>query len=170
LVVDGWTSVVAVPATAKREPRQTGHEFMSWKIWSLKKSVWVFHVNTGACNNCDIEIINLLTPKYDVERLGIKLVGSPRHADALLVTGVVTAQAAPRLREVYRQTPKPCIVFAIGACACETGIFNGAYHVVGPVDKIIREIDPEAIIAYVPGCPPKPEAMISGVVKALSIL
>jgi Ni,Fe-hydrogenase III small subunit len=170
LVVDGWTSVIAVPATAKREPRQTGHEFMSWKIWSLKKSVWVFHVNTGACNNCDIEIVNLLTPKYDVERFGIKLVGSPRHADALLVTGVVTAQAAPRLREVYRQTSKPCVVFAIGACACETGIFNGAYHVVGPVDKIIREVDPNAIIAYVPGCPPKPEAMISGVVKALSVL
>jgi Ni,Fe-hydrogenase III small subunit len=170
LVVDGWTSVIAVPATAKREPRQTGHEFMSWKIWSLKKSVWVFHVNTGACNNCDIEIVNLLTPKYDVERFGIKLVGSPRHADALLVTGVVTAQAAPRLREVYRQTSKPCVVFAIGACACETGIFNGAYHVVGPVDKIIREVDPKAIIAYVPGCPPKPEAMISGVVKALSVL
>jgi len=143
---------------------------MSWKIWSLKKSVWVFHVNTGACNNCDIEIVNLLTPKFDVERLGIKLVGSPRHADALLVTGVVTAQAAPRLRELYRQTSKPCVVFATGACACETCIFNGAYHVVGPVDKIIREVDPNAIIAYVPGCPPKPEAMISGVVKALSIL
>jgi len=143
---------------------------MSWKMWSLKKSVWVFHVNTGACNNCDIEIVNLLTPKYDVERFGIKLVGSPRHADALLVTGVVTAQAAPRLREVYHQTAKPCVVFAIGACACETGIFNGAYHVVGPVDKIIREVDPNAIIAYVPGCPPKPEAMISGVVKALSVL
>jgi len=83
---------------------------------------------------------------------------------------VVTAQAAPRLREVYRQTSKPCIVFAMGACACQTGVFNGAYHVVGPVDKIIREVDPNAIIAYVPGCPPKPEAMISGVVKALSVL
>jgi Ni,Fe-hydrogenase III small subunit len=58
----------------------------------------------------------------------------------------------------------------MGACACGTGIFNGAYHVVGPVDKIIREIDPNAIIAYVPGCPPKPEAMISGVVKTLSVL
>ncbi len=143
---------------------------MSWKISSLKKSIWVFHVNTGACNNCDIEIVNLLTPRYDVERFGIKLVGSPRHADALLVTGVGTAQAAPRLQEVYRQTPKPCVVFAIGACACGTGIFNGAYHVVGPVDKIIREVDPNAIIAYVPGCPPKPEAMISGVVKMLSVL
>ena len=143
---------------------------MSLKLWSLKKSVWVFHVNTGACNNCDIEIVNLLTPKYDVERFGIKLVGSPRHADALLVTGVVTAQAAPRLREVYRQTPKPCVVFSIGACACDTGIFRNGYHVRGPVDKIIREVDPEAIIAYVPGCPPKPEAMISGVVSALSVI
>ena len=143
---------------------------MSWKIWSLKKSPWVFHVNTGACNNCDIEIVNLLTPKYDVERFGIKLVGSPRHADALLVTGVGTRQAVIRLREVYRQTPKPCVVFLMGACACGTGIFEGAYHVPGAVDEVIREVDPRAIIAYVPGCPPKPEAMISGVVKALSAI
>lgn len=143
---------------------------MSWKIWSLKKSPWVFHVNAGACNNCDIEIVDLLTPKFDVERFGIKLVGSPRHADALLVTGVGTRQAAKRLQEVYRQTPKPCVVFAIGACACSTGIFSNGYHVVGPVDKIIKEVDRNAIIAYVPGCPPKPEAMISGVVRALSAL
>jgi membrane-bound hydrogenase subunit mbhJ len=143
---------------------------MNWKIWSLKKSPWVFHVNAGACNNCDIEIVDLLTPKFDVERFGVKLVGSPRHADALLVTGVGTRQAAKRVQEAYRQTPKPCVVFAIGACACGTGIFNSGYHVVGPIDKIIKEVDPNAIIAYVPGCPPKPEAMISGIVKALSAL
>ena len=100
----------------------------------------------------------------------MRLVGSPRHADALLVTGVVTAQAAPRLIEVYRQTPKPCVVFCMGACAVDTGIFYQGYHVVGPVDKIIRQEDPNAIIAYVPGCPPRPQAMISGVVKALSAL
>jgi len=143
---------------------------MNWKIWSLKKSPWVFHVNVGACNNCDIEIVNCLTPKFDVERFGIKLVGSPRHADALLVTGVGTRQAAVRLREVYRQTPKPCVVFLIGACPCGTGIFYKGYHVEGPVDKILKEEDPNAIIAYVPGCPPKPEAIISGVVKALAAL
>lgn len=143
---------------------------MDWRIWSLKKSPWVFHVNAGACNNCDIEVVNLLAPKFDVERFGVKLVGSPRHADALLVTGVGTAQAAKRVQEVYRQTPKPCVVFCIGACACDTGIFHNGYHVVGPIDKIIKEIDPNAIIAYVPGCPPKPEAMISGIVKALSAL
>jgi Ni,Fe-hydrogenase III small subunit len=129
---------------------------MSWKIKALKKSPWVFHVNAGACNNCDIEIVNCLTPKFDVERFGIKLVGSPRHADALLVTGVGTRQAAIRVREIYRQT--------------STGIFSQGYHVVGPVDKIIREVDPNAIIMYVPGCPPKPEAIISGVVKALAAI
>ncbi len=143
---------------------------MSWKIWALKKSRWVFHVNTGACNNCDIEVLELLTPRFDVERFGIKLVGTPRHADALVVTGGVTRQAAPRLKEIYRQTPKPCVVFAIGGCACSKGIFKDAYHMAGPVDKIIREVDSRALIMYIPGCPPKPEAMISGVVKALSIL
>ncbi|MEW5816582.1 MAG: hydrogenase [Spirochaetota bacterium] len=143
---------------------------MSWKLWALKKSPWVFHVNTGACNNCDIEVLELLTPRFDVERFGIKLVGTPRHADALIVTGGVTRQAAPRLKEIYLQTPKPCVVFAIGACACSMGIFKDAYHMAGPVDKVIREIDPNAIIMYVPGCPPKPEAMILGVVKALSSL
>ncbi len=142
---------------------------MNWIRW-LKKSPWVFHVNTGACNNCDIEIVDCLTPKHDLERFGIKLVGTPRHADALLVTGVGTRQAVPRLLEIYRQVPKPCVVFLIGACAIGTGIFAGGYHVAGPVDEILKKEDPNAIIAYVPGCPPKPEAMISGIVKALSIL
>jgi membrane-bound hydrogenase subunit mbhJ len=141
-----------------------------WKKVALKKSPWVFHVNAGACNNCDIEIVDCITPRFDVERFGVKLVGSPRHADALLVTGVVTEQVVPRLQEVYRQTAKPCVVFAIGACACDRGIFAPGYHVAGPVDKVIREIDPNAIIAYVPGCPPKPEAIISGIVKALKAL
>ncbi|MGB8226338.1 MAG: hypothetical protein WCE45_05665 [Sedimentisphaerales bacterium] len=141
-----------------------------WKKFGLKKSPWVFHVNAGACNNCDIEIVDCLTPRFDVERFGVKLVGSPRHADALLVTGVVTEQVVPRLQEVYRQIAKPCVVFAIGACACDRGIFMPGYHVAGPVDKIIKEIDPDAIIAYVPGCPPKPEAMISGIVTALKAL
>jgi Ni,Fe-hydrogenase III small subunit len=130
----------------------------------------VYHVNVGACNNCDIEVLELLTPRYDVERFGIVLVGSPRHADALLVTGVCTRQAEARLRAVYEQTPKPCVVFCIGVCACTGGIFRHAYHLGQPVDKVIREIDPGAIIAYVPGCPPKPEAMILGAVKALGTL
>jgi membrane-bound hydrogenase subunit mbhJ len=76
----------------------------------------------------------------------------------------------PRLKEVYRQTAKPCVVFLVGACPCGTGIFSSGYHVEGPVDKLIREEDPNAIIAYVPGCPPKPEAIMSGVLKALAAI
>jgi len=140
------------------------------KMWGLKKSPWVYHVNTGACNNCDIEIVDLLTPRFDVERFGIVLVGSPRHADALMVTGGVTMQVKSRLQEIYLQTPKPCVVFAVGACGCSKGIFKDGYHMVGPVDKVIKEVDPNAIIVYIPGCPPKPEALILGVVKALSAL
>ena len=143
---------------------------MGIKTWALKKAPWVFHVNTGACNNCDIEVLDCLTPRFDIERFGMVLVGSVRHADALLVTGGVTRQAKPRLQEVYRQAAKPCLVLCIGACACSMGVFKDGYHMAGPVDKVIREVDPNAIIAYVPGCPPKPEAIIAGAVKALSTL
>lgn len=140
------------------------------KLWGLKKSPWVYHVNTGACNNCDIEILELLTPRFDVERLGVLLAPSPRHADALLVTGICTRQARPRLQEIYRQAAKPCLVVCIGACACTSGIFHDAWHFAGPVDKVIKEVDPDAKIIYIPGCPPKPEAMIAGVAKALQDL
>ncbi|HID95257.1 MAG TPA: NADH-quinone oxidoreductase subunit NuoB [Candidatus Latescibacteria bacterium] len=134
---------------------------MKLKLKALTKSPWVFHLNTGACNNCDIEILNVLTPKFDAERLGVLLVGSIRHADVLLVTGPVTRQAAPRLKRLYEQAPKPCFVVACGTCATSCGIFKDAYNVVGPVDKIVP------VNAYIPGCPPKPEALISALVKLL---
>ncbi|MBA7558886.1 Formate hydrogenlyase subunit 7 [subsurface metagenome] len=143
---------------------------MSLALWGLKKSPWVYHVALSPCNNCDIEILDLLTPRFDVERFGIKLVGSPRHADALLVTGSVNRHVLPRFIELYKQTAKPCVVFAIGSCALSATMFRDSYNIVGPLDKVMKEIDPNAIIAYVPGCPPKPEAMILGVVKALQSL
>ena len=143
---------------------------MSLTTWALKKSIWLYHANVGACNNCDIEVVDCLTPRYDVERFGMLLVGSPRHADAIVVTGICTRQARPRLQELYRQAAKPCLVLCIGSCACSGGIFRDCYHFSGPVDEAIREVDPEAIIAYVPGCPPKPEAIIAGAVKALGAL
>lgn len=143
---------------------------MALKNWALRKSLWVYHVNTGACNNCDIEVLDLLTPRFDIERFGMMLVGSPRHADVLAVTGVCTRQAMPRLQEVYRQTAKPCVVLAIGSCANAQGIFTEAYHMGTPVDETIRAVDPNAIIAYVPGCPPTPQAMIAAVVKAWDVI
>jgi len=140
------------------------------KRWALKKSPWVYHVNTGACNNCDIEILDCLTPRFDVERFGMLLAPSPRHADVLLVTGGVTLQARGALQEVYRQTAKPCAMLCIGSCACSMCIFADCYHMAGPPVKVVREVDPDAVIAYVPGCPPKPEAIILGAVKALGAL
>ena len=143
---------------------------MTLKTWALRKSLWVYHVNTGACNNCDIEVLELLTPRYDIERFGMLLVGSPRHADVLAVTGVCTRQTMPRLQEVYMQTPKPCVVMAIGACSLDQGIFTEAYHMGAKVDEAIKAVDPNAIIMYVPGCPPKPEAMIDATVKAMEFI
>jgi len=107
-------------------------------------------------------LITLLTPKYDVERFGIKLEPSPRHADVLLVTGGVTLQCAERLKRIYDQMPQPKFVVAIGACACSGGVFAGCYNMVSGVDKIIP------VNVYIPGCPPRPEAIIDGVVKLLN--
>lgn len=137
---------------------------------SFKKSIWVFHLSASGCNACDIEVLELLTPRYDIERFGMKLVGSPRHADALLVCGAINAHSKPRILEVYRQTTKPCLVVLFGACGCSSGIFRDSYSIVGPVDKIIKEEDPDAKIVYIPGCPPKPEAMIEGIIMGLGVL
>ncbi|MDH5754854.1 MAG: NADH-quinone oxidoreductase subunit B family protein [Candidatus Bathyarchaeota archaeon] len=129
--------------------------------WAKKRSPWILHFNSGACNGCDIEVVALLTPRYDVERFGILLEPSPRHADVLLVTGPVTRQCADRLKRIYEQMPESKFVVAIGACACSGGVFEGNYNVLGGIDKIIP------VDVYVPGCPPKPEAIIDGIVKLL---
>ncbi|MEM2843079.1 MAG: NADH-quinone oxidoreductase subunit B family protein [Candidatus Bathyarchaeia archaeon] len=131
--------------------------------WFRKKSPWVFHLNTGSCNNCDIEIIETLTSRFDVERFGITLEGSPRHADIFLVTGIVTRQTISRLKRIYEQAPNPKVVVAIGECAASGGIFRESYHMAGPLDKVIP------VDVYVLGCPPRPQAIIDGVIKALEI-
>ncbi len=131
---------------------------------AFKRALWVFHVATGSCNGCDIEILAALTPRYDVERFGIRLVGTPRHADVLLITGPVTRMMAERLRRIYEQTPDPKAVVVVGGCGSTSGVFYESYNVVGPVDRIIP------VDVYVPGCPPRPEAIIDGVVKAVAKL
>jgi NADH-quinone oxidoreductase B subunit len=134
-------------------------------LWSRLKSPWILHFNSGACNGCDIEIVDALTPKYDIERFGIVLKSTPRHADVLVVSGPVTLQQAPRLKRIYEQMPEPKFVLAIGACGCSGGVFNGCYSVVpGGLDQVLP------VSAYIPGCPARPEAIIDGVVKLLSSL
>lgn len=132
--------------------------------WCFKKSIWVYHVNAGACNGCDIEIIDTLTPYYDVERFGIRLVHTPRHADALLVTGPVTRQVRERLLRLYDATPDPKLVIAVGSCPTGGGIWHNSYATLGGLGNVL----PVAI--YVPGCPPRPEAILYGVAQALGLV
>ncbi len=131
---------------------------------SFNRSLWVFHFNSGSCNGCDIEIVCTLTPRYDPERFGIKLVGSPRHADVLLVTGPVVHDMADRLRRVYDQMPDPKVVISVGTCSQSGGVFFDSYNLDGPVGDIIP------VDVYVPGCAPRPEAIIDAVVKGVAKL
>ncbi|MBN1439114.1 MAG: NADH-quinone oxidoreductase subunit B family protein [Anaerolineales bacterium] len=132
--------------------------------WSRIHSPWAIHFNSGSCNGCDIEILAALTPSFDVERFGIKLQGSPRHADVLICTGAVSLQSRERLRRIYEQMPEPKFVVAIGSCALSGGVFQGCYNVLGGIDKVIP------VDAYIPGCPPRPEAIIDGIIKLLESL
>jgi NADH-quinone oxidoreductase B subunit len=132
--------------------------------WARVKSPWVLHFNTGACNACDIEVLAALTPRFDMERFGVLLKGTPRQADVLLCTGPITIQTEDRLKRIYDQMPEPKFVVAIGACACSGGIFKGCYGVRGGTDVDLP------VSAYIPGCPASPAAIIDGVVKLLGSL
>ena len=137
---------------------------MGFLKWIRAKSPWILHFNTGGCNGCDIEVVAALTPRFDVERFGIIKRGSPRHADVLVVTGPVTRQVKDRLVRIYEQMPEPKSVIAVGTCAISGAPFIGCYNVHGGIDSVIP------VDVYVPGCPPKPEAIIDGLVKLISKL
>ncbi|MEM1601071.1 MAG: hypothetical protein QW339_03760, partial [Sulfolobales archaeon] len=124
---------------------------------------------------CDIEILDVLTPYHDVERFGIKLVASPRHADALLLTGPITREVLPKVVEALLAVPEPKLVLAIGSCACGGGIWYDTYSTIGGLDELYRILkedyginEPPTI--KVPGCPPKPESIIYGVALALGVV
>ena len=131
---------------------------------SMSKSPWLFHINAGSCNGCDIEIVAVLTPRYDAERLGFKLAGSPRQADIVLVTGPVTKQSLPRVLRAISQVPEPRVIVTMGSCPQSGNVFRGSYSVAGPLSKYV---DVDVDIA---GCAPKPEAVIDGLAKAMGIL
>lgn len=134
---------------------------MGLKEKILTKSLWVFHISLGSCNNCDIELLDCLTPRYDLERFGIILAPSIRHADCLMVTGIVNKKDRPLIEKLYGQAPKPCLVVALGACACSQHMFRDSYNCNEALDKIIP------VDLYIPGCPPKPEAIILGIMRLI---
>ena len=132
--------------------------------WSRIKSPWILHLNSGACNACDIEIVAALTPRFDVERFGVLLKATPRHADVIVASGPVTRQMRERIIRIYEQTPNPKFVIAVGACAMSGCVYRGAYNVMGGLDQVIP------VNMYVPGCPARPDAIVDGVVKLLGKL
>ena len=132
--------------------------------WSRIKSPWILHLNSGACNACDIEIVAALTPRFDVERFGILLRATPRHADVIVASGPVTRQMKDRIVRIYDQVPDPKFVIAVGACAMSGCVYRGAYNSLGGIDQVIP------VNIYVPGCPARPDAILDGVVKLLGKL
>ena len=127
----------------------------------LGRSLAIRQVDAGSCNGCELEIVALNNPVYDIERFGIQFVASPRHADMLLVTGPVTRNMELALRKTYAATPDPKVVVAVGACGISGGIFGTNYATRGGVDQVIP------VDVYVPGCPPRPEALLYGILLAL---
>lgn len=125
------------------------------------RSLHIREVDAGSCNGCEIEIVGLNSPIYDIERFGVHFVASPRHADLLLVTGPVTRNMELALRKTYDAMPEPRLVAAVGACGCSGGIFGRNYATVGAVDAVIP------VDLYIPGCPPNPIALLDGLLKLL---
>ena len=130
----------------------------------LSRSPWFVHYNCNSCNGCDIELLACLTPMYDVERFGILHAGNPKQADILVVTGSVNFKNAPVLRQIYSQMREPRVVLALGVCSSSGGVFAGSYNVFGGIDKVLP------VDVFVPGCPPRPEAIIDGFLLAVKKL
>lgn len=128
------------------------------------RSLHIREVDAGSCNACEVEVNALSNPIYDIERFGLHIVASPRHADMLLVTGPVTRNMELALLKTYNATPSPKLVAAMGSCACNGGIFGDTYASGGGVDKFIP------VDVYIPGCPPRPQAVIFGLMVALDKL
>jgi Ni,Fe-hydrogenase III small subunit len=129
---------------------------------TLGRALTIRHVDAGSCNACELEAHALMNPYYNIEGLGIKFVASPRHADALLVTGPLTKHMAIALERTYAATPEPKLVIAAGECACGRGIFGESYATFGAVSKLLP------VDVAIPGCPPSPTALLQGILAAIT--
>lgn len=149
-------------ASIKRSYDDMGEELKE-KIHKLfGRSLAIREIDAGSCNGCEVEITALNNPIYDIERFGIHFVASPRHADLLLVTGPASRNMEIALKRTYDATPNPKLVVAVGACACSGGIFGDTYATTGGIDKIMP------VDVYIPGCPPRPQALVYGLLLAIN--
>ncbi len=153
---DGRTAQLPAPPSAEQVARQIRR--------TLGRSLHLRHLDSGSCNACDWELTALLNPVYDVRRLGIDFVASPRHADGVIVTGPVTRNLETAVRRTYEAVPEPRVVIAVGACAASGGIVPRSYASAGGVDQILP------VDVFIPGCPSRPEAIIFGILLAVGRL
>ena len=129
-----------------------------------RRSPWVYVVNSGSCNGCDIEVTPTISPRYDGEQIGMLRQGSPKHADILLITGIVTTRSRQALLDIYHQMPGPKAVVALGSCPASTNVFRGSPSACGLLEEII-DVD-----VWVPGCPPRPQLILQGIARAAELL
>lgn len=131
---------------------------------SAGRSPWLYRINTGSCNGCDVELVaTALIPRFDVERLGCKYCGSPKHADIVLITGLMTARLHPKVMKLWAEVPEPKVTVGIGVCPASGCVYAESYALAGPVEDFIP------IDINVLGCPPRPQAIIAGIADAIAL-
>jgi Ni,Fe-hydrogenase III small subunit len=148
--------------TIEDEVQIMGQQLRSRITEIFGRSLHIREVDAGSCNGCEVEVSALSNPIYDIERFGVHIVASPRHADMLLVTGPVTRNMELALLKTYNATPSPKLVAAMGSCACNGGIFGDTYASGGGVDRVLP------VDIYIPGCPPRPQAVIFALMMAMN--
>ena len=159
-VTCGAESRIAAPAATAGLPERVASRIRR----TLRRSLHLRHLDSGSCNACDWELTALLNPSYDVRRLGIDFVASPRHADGVIVTGPVTRNLELAVMRTYAAVPAPRIVIAVGACASSGGIVGQSYASAGGVGEVLP------VDVFIPGCPPRPEAILFGIMVAVGRL
>ncbi|TWA70050.1 Ni,Fe-hydrogenase III small subunit [Azospirillum brasilense] len=137
---------------------------MSFIARISQRSPWLYRINAGSCNGCDVELATTACiPRYDVERLGCQYCGSPKHADIVLITGPLTLRVKEKVLRLYEEIPDPKVTVAVGICPISGGVFRNSYAVAGAIDRYLP------VDVNVPGCPPRPQAIIEGIAKAIAV-
>jgi Ni,Fe-hydrogenase III small subunit len=156
------TGIITEPPPSSDETLRVVDALQSRILDVLGRALCIRAVDAGSCNGCELEIQALNNPLYNIEGLGIRFVASPRHADLLMVTGPVSKNMEVALRRTYDATPDPKLVVAIGDCGCTGGIFGETYATCGRVSTVIP------VDVAVPGCPPSPRQILSGILTAIT--
>jgi Ni,Fe-hydrogenase III small subunit len=156
------TGIITEPSPPSDESLRIAHALQSRILEVLGRALCIRAIDAGSCNGCELEIHALNNPLYNIEGRGIRFVASPRHADLLLITGPVAKNMEAALRRTYDATPDPKLVVAIGDCGCTGGIFGESYASCGRVSNVVP------VDVAVPGCPPSPRQILSGILTAIS--